>query len=62
MTTNLIFCYPDDTLKDALEKMGERNIGRIPVVEHEDPGQLVGLITRKNIIATYNQVLHIKIK
>jgi len=62
MTTNLIFCYPDDTLKDALEKLGERNIGRIPVVEHEDHGQLVGLITRKNIIATYNQVLHIKIK
>jgi CIC family chloride channel protein len=62
MTTNLIFCYPDDTLKDVLEKLGERNIGRIPVVEHEDPGQLVGLITRKNIIATYNQVLHTKIK
>ena len=60
MTTNLIFCYPDDTLKDALEKLGERNIGRIPVVEHEDPGQLVGLITRKNIIATYNQALHKK--
>ena len=62
MTVNLIFCYPDETLKDALEKLGERNIGRLPVVEHEDPGHLVGLITRKNIIATYNQVLHKKNK
>jgi chloride channel protein, CIC family len=60
MTINLIFCYPDDTLKDALEKLGERNIGRIPIVEHEDPGHLVGLITRKGIIAAYNMELNKK--
>ncbi len=54
MTSNLIFCYPDETLKDALEKLGERNIGRIPVVENDDHGHLIGLITRKGIIAAYN--------
>jgi len=58
MTSNLVLCYPEESLKDALEKLGSRNIGRIPVVEHEDPGNLVGLITRKGIIAAYNSKLH----
>jgi CIC family chloride channel protein len=62
MTKDIVLCYPDETLMDALKKLGERNIGRIPVVEREDPRHLVGLITRKNIIAAYNQVLHTKTK
>jgi CIC family chloride channel protein len=55
MTTDISVCYQDETLKAALEKMGERNIGRIPVVEHEDQKRLVGLITRKGIIEAYNK-------
>jgi CIC family chloride channel protein len=58
MTRDLILCYPDETLKSALEKLGERNIGRIPVVEREDNTHLVGLITRKGIITAYNKELH----
>jgi chloride channel protein, CIC family len=57
MTRNLLYCYPDENLKTALEKLGERNIGRIPVVEHKDPNRLVGLITRKGIIAALNEGL-----
>lgn len=37
-----------------LKNWVSRNIGRIPVVEHEDPEHLVGLITRKGIISAYN--------
>jgi len=58
MTQDLILCYPDESLKSALEKLGERNIGRIPVVEHSNPTHLTGLITRKGIITAYNQKLH----
>jgi CIC family chloride channel protein len=57
MTRDLIVCYPDETLKTALEKLGERNIGRIPVVEKNDPTHLVGIITRKGIINAYNTEL-----
>jgi chloride channel protein, CIC family len=57
MTRKLIYCYPDETLKTALEKLGERNIGRIPVVERKDPERMVGLITRKGIIKALNQAL-----
>ncbi len=54
MTRDLVLCYPEETIKIALEKMAERNIGRIPVVEHNDPEKIIGLITRKGIIAAIN--------
>jgi CIC family chloride channel protein len=57
MTHNLIFCYPEESLKIALERLGEGNIGRIPVVEQKDTKHLLGLITRKSIIAAYNKEL-----
>jgi CIC family chloride channel protein len=57
MTTDLILCFPDETLKVALEKMGDRDIGRIPVVDPEDRQRMVGLITRKGIIEAYHKAL-----
>jgi CIC family chloride channel protein len=60
MTRDLILCYPEETLMEALKKLGERNIGRIPVVDNKDIGHLLGLITRKGIISAYNNKLHIK--
>jgi CIC family chloride channel protein len=57
MTGDLIICFPDESLRTALEKLGERNIGRIPVVERDNETHLLGLITRKNIIAAYNRAL-----
>jgi chloride channel protein, CIC family len=58
MSYNLITCYPEETLKNALEKLGKNDIGRIPVIENKETRKLIGLITRKNIIATYNKYLH----
>ncbi len=60
MTIDLVICYPEETLKDALEKLGEWNIGRIPVVERNDREHLIGLITRKCVIEAYNKELHKK--
>jgi len=42
-------------LGTALKKLGEKAIGRMPVVNEDNPRQLLGLITRKNIIKAYNQ-------
>jgi len=55
MTKDIAICFPDDTLKAVLQKLGEKEIGRIPVVERENPRHLVGLITRENIIAAYHK-------
>jgi len=57
MTTDLITCHPDDTLRRALEKFGRKNIGRAPVVEKGKEDTLLGLITRKNIIAACHEAI-----
>jgi CIC family chloride channel protein len=57
MTRDIIVCYPDENLKAALQKLGEKNIGRIPVVERGNPNHIIGLITREGIIAAYNEAL-----
>lgn len=57
MTKDIIVCYPDENLKTALQKLGERDIGRIPVVEESSHSHLIGLITRENIITAYNEAV-----
>jgi len=57
MTRDLIVCYPDESLKTALNKMAAKNIGRLPVVERNNHGHLIGLITRKSLIKAYNRAL-----
>ncbi len=57
MTRDIATCYPNDTLETALRKLGENNVGRVPVVEREKQQHLVGLITRENIISAYHEAL-----
>jgi CIC family chloride channel protein len=57
MNKGVTVCYPDEDLRTAMQKLGEKDIGRIPVVEKENPSHLIGLITRENIIAAYNEAL-----
>ncbi|MFI5335593.1 MAG: chloride channel protein, partial [Opitutales bacterium] len=42
--------YPDETLHEAVAKMLKLNLGRLPVVEREDPGKLVGYLGRADIL------------
>ncbi|MDQ7826029.1 MAG: chloride channel protein [Candidatus Eremiobacteraeota bacterium] len=60
MTSSILVCYPDEKLHDVLDKMGERNIDHIPVVERNDTSRLVGLITGKNVIALYHRFCNIE--
>jgi len=57
MTHDLIKCYPDENLRMALEKMGGKDIGRIPVVEYREQDIMLGIITRKNIITACNKAI-----
>ena len=47
----LIVAYPDELLHDALAKMLRHNIGRLPVVEREHAGHVVGYLGRASILA-----------
>jgi chloride channel protein, CIC family len=60
MSSEIVFCFPDETLKDALVKLGTNNIGRIPVVESNNPLKLIGLVTRKCVVEAYNKELQKK--
>lgn len=57
MTRDMTVCFPNESLKTALHKMAERNVGRIPVVERDDKEHIIGLITRKSIITAYNRAM-----
>ncbi len=53
MTMKLIVARPDDSLEDSLMKLLDRNIGRLPVVDENDPTKLVGLLTKYDIIRAH---------
>jgi len=50
-TANVIVTYPDETLHEAVAKLLRNNIGRLPVVDRNDPRRLVGYLGRPNIMA-----------
>jgi len=48
---------PAHSLADAIESIGFKNVELLPVMDLEDKTKLVGIITRRDIISTYNKVL-----
>ena len=56
-THELVVAFPHETLNDALRKLGLRHIGRVPVVDPKDHRRILGIITRKDVIAAYNRAL-----
>jgi CIC family chloride channel protein len=45
--------YSDRTLRDAADHMVNHNIGRLPVVSRERPGQVIGMITRSDLLGAH---------
>ncbi len=54
---DLLFTYADETIGQALYRMGSRGLGRLPVVSRDDPGKILGLVRRQNIIRAYHVAL-----
>jgi H+/Cl- antiporter ClcA len=48
---NVVVTHPDEGLQEASEKMLRHNIGRLPVVERNDPKNVVGYLGRPGIMA-----------
>ena len=48
---NLIVCYPDEVLHDAVAKMVRNDIGRLPVVSRTDPHHVLGYLGRGNVMS-----------
>jgi CIC family chloride channel protein len=54
-TKKLIVAYPDESLSEVVEHlgMGTTEIGHVPVVNRQDPGELLGVLRRHDIIKGY---------
>ncbi len=50
---DLIVTYPDETVRQALIHMMSHNIGRLPVVDRNQPKRIVGYLSRGNIMSAY---------
>ena len=46
-----VVTYPDETLHDAAARMLRNNIGRLPVVDRQDPLRVVGYLGRQQVMA-----------
>lgn len=47
------FVYDDCTVRQAADHMVNHNIGRLPVVSRGQPAQLIGIITRSDILSVF---------
>lgn len=47
---NLTVAYPDETIHDALMKMFQEDIGRLPVINRNNPLRLVGYLDRAGVL------------
>jgi CBS domain-containing protein len=52
-----IVTYPDELVFDALLRMLQNNIGRLPVVSRKNPQKMVGYLNRSNVLSTWTRHL-----
>lgn len=57
VTRQPVTIYEDDTLRDAIDIMSENGIGRLPVVIRSNPGRVVGILTRSDIMTANKKYL-----
>jgi CIC family chloride channel protein len=57
MTPNPATVKLDTRVSDALERMAALGVGRLPVVDSDDPQRLIGIFRREDVIAAYHQAL-----
>jgi chloride channel protein, CIC family len=56
MTRSLVVAYPDESLLDALEKITNGRLRRLPVVSR-DSGKPVGMVTASDLIRAYQRTV-----
>ncbi len=54
-TSSIITTTPSEDLNTVLHKFTIKNIDSLPVVADDDPGKLIGMLGRREVISFYNQ-------
>ncbi len=53
----LVVAFPDEPLRAVTRRMIAANIGRVPVVSPENPTQLIGIVTRSDLLKARRRVM-----
>jgi len=53
-TSPVLTVSADDDLHTALRRLTRKNIDEIPVVDQEEPGKVLGMLSRKHVISAYH--------
>jgi CIC family chloride channel protein len=56
-TTRLVIASANDNLYDTLERFSRRDFATLPVVSETDPTQLVGVLSRRDILRAYHNAV-----
>lgn len=54
---DIIITYPDEPVEMAMARMLQADIGRLPVMNRENPRQIIGYLSRANVIEAHMQRL-----
>ena len=49
--------YEDSTLREAADHMVREGVGRLPVVSRDDPGRVIGMLTRSDLLSAHKRRL-----
>jgi chloride channel protein, CIC family len=50
---SVVVAYPDESASDALFRMLQNDIGRLPVVSRENPREMIGYLNRSSILGAW---------
>ncbi|GMV07193.1 MAG: chloride channel protein [Gemmatimonadota bacterium] len=56
MTTAVVTCSADETLRHAFRRFTERDVYQIPVVDRDDPAVVVGVLRRTEMMWAYKEL------
>jgi CIC family chloride channel protein len=54
---SVVVAYPDEHIHDVFVKLGTRDVGRIPVVDRNNPKRLLGVLRRHDVVAAYGRAI-----
>jgi CIC family chloride channel protein len=57
MHRDLIVAYPDETLRMVADRMADRGVGVLPVVDRERPDRLEGIVTQFELLRARDRIL-----
>jgi chloride channel protein, CIC family len=57
LTRPPVVVYDDSSLRDAADHMVRHDVGRLPVISRQNPGKLVGIITRSDLLKAHRRRL-----